>query len=168
MRIYNPRKFPLNLPLDSGARLLVGPEEVSVSFMPSTRFLNLLVTTFSKNDLVLIVDGRSEYDLCSSVSAVPGYVVNSVEEALKRFDKGIPEKEANVKVEVKEVEVSPEATIEEPTVVVPPISSDPTPVSEVVVEGTTLVVQEPEEEVTSSSEEVSDETEPRRSRKNKK
>lgn len=158
MRIYNPRKFPLNLPLDSGARLLVGPEEVSVSFMPSTRFLNLLVTTFSKNDLVLIVDGRSEYDLCSSVSAVPGYVVNSVEEALKRFDKGIPEKEANVKVEVKEVEVTPEAT-EEPTVVVPPISSDPTPVSEVV-EDTAPVVQE--------SEEVSDEPESKRSRKNKK
>lgn len=158
MRIYNPRKFPLNLPLDSGARLLVGPEEVSVSFMPSTRFLNLLVTTFSKNDLVLIVDGRSEYDLCSSVSAVPGYVVNSVEEALKRFDKGIPEKEANVKVEVKEVEVTPEAK-EEPTVVVPPISSDPTPVSEVV-EDTAPVVQE--------SEEVLDEPESKRSRKNKK
>lgn len=167
MRIYNPRKFPLNLPLDSGARLLVGPEEVSISFMPSTRFLNLLVTTFSKNDLVLIVDGRSEYDLCSSVSAVPGYVVNSVEEALKRFDKGIPEKEANVKVEVKEVEVTPEDTIEEPTVVVPPISSDPTPVSEVVAKDTTPVVQEPEEERT-ASEEASDETEPRRSRKNKK
>lgn len=160
MRIYNPRKFPLNLPLDSGARLLVGPEEVSVSFMPSTRFLNLLVTTFSKNDLVLIVDGRSEYDLCSSVSAVPGYVVNSVEEALKRFDKGTPEKEANVKVEVKEVEVNPEVTIEEPTVVVPPINSDSTPVSEVVSSVTTSVVQ--------GSEEVPDETESRRSRKNKK
>lgn len=85
MRIYNPRKFPINIPLDSGARLFVKPGEVSASFMPSTRVLNLIVQSYSVNDIALIIDGSSEYDICASISSVPAYTFSSLSQALDKF-----------------------------------------------------------------------------------
>ena len=85
MRIYNGKKSNLEMPLGNGQKIVVGPQSVSGDFLPSTNFLNMLVTSFDYNEIALIVSGIQELNLCSSVSAAPGFVCHSIAEAVERF-----------------------------------------------------------------------------------
>lgn len=85
MRIYNGKKTNLELPLGNGQKIVVGPQSVSGDFLPSTNFMNMLVSSFDYNELALIVSGIQELNLCSSVSAAAGFVCHSIAEAVERF-----------------------------------------------------------------------------------
>lgn len=85
MRIYNGKKSNLEMPLGNGQKIVVGPQSVSGDFLPSTNFLNMLVTSFDYNEIALIVSGIQELNLCSSVSAAAGFVCHSIAEAVERF-----------------------------------------------------------------------------------
>lgn len=85
MRVYNGKKSNLEMPIGNGQKLVIGPKSVSGDFLPSTNFLNMLVTNFDYNEIALIVSGIQELNLCSSVSAVAGFVCHSLSEAVERF-----------------------------------------------------------------------------------
>lgn len=85
MRIYNGKKSNLEMPLGNGQKLVVGPQSVSRDFLPSTNFMNMLVSSFDYNEIALIVSGIQELNLCSSVSAASGFVCHSLAEAVERF-----------------------------------------------------------------------------------
>lgn len=85
MRIYNGKNSNLEMPLGNGQKITVGPQSVSGDFLPSTNFLNMLVSSFDYNEIALIVSGIHELNLCSSVSAVAGFVCHSISEAVERF-----------------------------------------------------------------------------------
>lgn len=85
MRIYNPTKSQIDVPYGNGGRLTVPSKTVSKDFMPNKEFLSQIVTSFDYNELALIVSGPFEISMCSQVSSIPGFVVNSVEEAIERF-----------------------------------------------------------------------------------
>lgn len=91
MRLYNGTSSSINLPLNNGQRLIVGPKSVSGQFLPSVEFLMLIVSAYSRNDLALIMSGPTEIQMCSSVSTIPGYIAQSVEEAVERFNPVKPE-----------------------------------------------------------------------------
>lgn len=99
MRLYNGTNSGINLPLNNGQRLIVSPKSVSGQFLPSIEFLTLIATAYSRADIALILSGASEVQMCSSVSTIPGYIAQSLEEAIERFSEVKPE-------EVKE-EVTP-------------------------------------------------------------
>lgn len=92
MRIYNGKKSNLEMPLGNGQKIIVGPQSVSGDFLPSTNFINMLVSSFDYNEIALIVSGIQELNLCSSVSAAAGFVCYSISEAVERFSPK-PEKE---------------------------------------------------------------------------
>lgn len=91
MRIYNATKGTMNLPMANGSRLIIGSMEVSRQFYPTVELLNLLVSAYSRDDIAIIIDSSAEISMGATVSALPGYVADSLEEAIMRFKK--PEKE---------------------------------------------------------------------------
>ena len=90
MRIYNATKGTMNLPMANGSRLIIGSMEVSRQFYPTVELLNLLVSAYSRDDIAIIIDSSAEISMGATVSALPGYVADSLEEAIMRFKK--PEK----------------------------------------------------------------------------
>ena len=103
MKIYNATNGSMNLPLANGSRLIIDPKGVSKQFFPTVEMLNLLVSAYTRDDIAIIIDGASELAMGAVVSALPGYTVNSVEEALKKFEGSNPKKVA----EKKEVNEKP-------------------------------------------------------------
>lgn len=87
MRIYNGTKSTMNIPMANMSRLIIGPMKTSATFYPSTDLLNLLVSAYSRDDIAIIVDSAVEMNMGAAVSAFPGYVANSEEEAIMRFRK---------------------------------------------------------------------------------
>jgi hypothetical protein len=91
MRLYNGTNSGINLPLNNGQRLIVGPKSISNQFMPSIEFLTLIVTAYSRNDIALVLSGATEIQMCSTVSTIPGYIAQTVQEAVERFNPVTPE-----------------------------------------------------------------------------
>lgn len=93
MRIFNGTKAGLDIPLSGIQRLQVGPKSISGDFLPSTEFLSLLVSSYDYSEVALVVSGPYEINMCSSVSGAAGFVVQSLEEAIERFNPKEPEVE---------------------------------------------------------------------------
>ena len=115
MRIYNGKNSLLNLPLINNIRLEIHGNTVSREFLPTVAFIKLLVENLTPKDIAIIVSGPFEVNMCANVSASTPFIVNSLDEALRRFNVG--------KTEEPKVEEKP---IEEP---IP--QSEPEPVPEV-------------------------------------
>ena len=117
MRIYNGKKSQLQIPLGNGERIVVGPGSISADFLPSTNFLNILVTTFHFDEIALVVNGLTETNLCSSVPASAGFVVYTVAEAVERFankDEKIPNPTNSAVLEPEKPKVKKAKKKEEP------------------------------------------------------
>lgn len=104
MRIFNGTNARLDIPLTGMQRIQVNPKSVSGDFLPSNDFLSVLVTGYDYNEVALIVSGPFEINLCSSVPGCVGFVVQSVEEAIERFN---PKKSETVEVTKEEIVEEP-------------------------------------------------------------
>lgn len=103
MRIYNGKNSQVDLPLAS-QRITIEPMSVSKDIMPSSELLDLLSMSFDDSEIALIVSGPSEINLCAKTPACAPLVVQSLDEALIRFNKdgkpgAVPEQIEEVKVE---------------------------------------------------------------------
>lgn len=105
MRIYNGKNSQVDLPVAT-QRISIAPHMVSGDIMPNTELLSLIATSFDDTELALIIAGPAELNMCANVPAVTPLVVQSLEEAVKRFTPTIEE-------EKKE---EPEAIPETPTI----------------------------------------------------
>lgn len=85
MRVYNGTNSQVDLPLAGDQRITISSHSVSKDIMPSTEFLSLLVSSYDYNELALIVSGPFEINMCSGVSGCVGFVCQSLEEAIERF-----------------------------------------------------------------------------------
>lgn len=86
-------------------------EEASRQFFPTVELLNLLVSAYSREDIAIIIDSATEMSMGATVSALPGYIANTLEEAIFRFKKDKPEdKKVESKVEAKPKEAPKVAT----------------------------------------------------------
>lgn len=104
MRIYNGKNSQVDLPVAT-QRISIAPHMVSGDIMPNTELLSLIATSFDDTELALIIAGPAELNMCANVPAVTPLVVQSLEEAVKRFTSTVDEKEKE-----------PEAIPETPTI----------------------------------------------------
>lgn len=85
MKIYNGTKSVIDLPLADKSRLVIKPKSVSNEFLPTVQFLQMVVMAYSRDDIAFIPSGPSDTAMAANVSTMPGYIANSVEEAVVRF-----------------------------------------------------------------------------------
>lgn len=99
MRVYNGTNSQVDLPLTGNQRITIASHSVSKDIMPSTEFLSLLVSSYDYNELALIVSGPFEINMCSGVSGCVGFVCQSLEEAINRFQPEVKEEKPKEKKE---------------------------------------------------------------------
>jgi len=105
MRIYNGTNSVMSLPLMGNERITISPKTPSGHILCSSGTVSLLITSYTTDEIALIVSGPFEISVCANVPAAVNYVVQSLEEAIERFN---PKPE--VKPELKsEPEVKPES-----------------------------------------------------------
>ena len=101
MRIYNATKYQLNLPLTETQKITIEPHAPSGNIIPSTKFISLLVSTFSVDQIALIVSGAFELNMCAQMPVTTEYIVQSLDEAINKF---APKQEDPTPVEILEKE----------------------------------------------------------------
>jgi hypothetical protein len=107
MRIYNGTNSQLNLPFSAKERITIEPMSPSGNIMCSNEFLSLLISSYTTDEVAIIVSGPFEINACANVPAAVNYVVQSLDEAIQKF--AIPSDEAKETVEPKvEEEVADE------------------------------------------------------------
>lgn len=128
MRLYNATNSLQRIPLNPGQggtqKLEVSSNAVSVSFIPSPEFISLVVSTFSPEQMALIVSGPFEISMCAKMPVTASYIVQSIDEAIQRFAK-------------------PAAKVEEPKVIEEPKVEEEPKVIEEAAEAETLEESEP-------------------------
>lgn len=87
----------MDLPLANKSRLIIRPRSVSNEFLPTVEFLQMMVMSYSRDDIAFIPSGPSDTAMAAQVSTMPGYIANSVEEAVVRFTV-IPRDNINIPV----------------------------------------------------------------------
>lgn len=121
MRIYNGKNSQVDLPLAT-QRISIPAHSVSKDFMPNNEFLSLLASSYDDKELALIVSGPYEINMCANIPAIVTLVVQSLDEAVARFNAPLPveekkEEEAmplpEVPQQIVEEELIPEAVVEE-------------------------------------------------------
>ena len=110
MRIYNGKKSQVDLPLAT-QRLSIPSHSVSKDFMPNNEFLSLLASSYDDTELALIVSGPYEINMCANIPAVVTLVVQSLDEAIARFN---PPANAALKKEEPKPEPAPAPVVEQP------------------------------------------------------
>ena len=110
MRIYNGKNSQVNLPL-AAQRISIEPMSVSKDIMPSSELLDLLSMSFDDSEIALIVSGPSELNLCAKTPACAPLVVQSLDEALIRFNKA-EDKSEDTETEEETSESEPDKDIQ--------------------------------------------------------
>lgn len=112
MRIYNGKNSQVNLPLAS-QRISIEPMSVSKDIMPSSELLDLLSMSFDDSEIALIVSGPSEINLCAKTPACAPLVVQSLDEALIRFNGAKDNSEDTVSEQIEKVVEEPVKEVSE-------------------------------------------------------
>lgn len=113
MRIYNATNSQISVPFPGG-RLDIPAHSVSGNVGANTDVISLLVSAYSAEEIAFVVSGPFELNLCSSIPTVPVYTVQSLEEALARFNKGAKDEKKNTVVpDAREEICDPEVECED-------------------------------------------------------
>ena len=104
MRIYNAKDSQICIPLNGSMRINIAPHSVSQDFLGATEFLTMLVTSYDTTEIALIVSGVYELGICANIPTCTNYVVQTLEEALARFNAVLIKDEKKEVEEMKSVE----------------------------------------------------------------
>ena len=129
MKIFNATNSSIDLPW-TGGRLNIQPRSFSVDFLGDVNLVKLIVTTFTPEQIALLVCGPYELSMCAgATTSAVNYVVQTSDEIVNRFGLKIGEEKKEEKCECEkcckeeETEVNnpepptptPEPVVEEPT-----------------------------------------------------
>ena len=113
MRIYNGTNSQVSLPYAGKERISIEPKSVSGNLGITNDLISLIVTSFTTDELAIIVAGPYELSMTSSNPVAVNYVVQSLEEDIQRFAPKAPETVEEVKEEKPVEEQKEEAPVEE-------------------------------------------------------
>ena len=108
MRIFNGTKSQVSLPYAGGQRINIGPMSVSGNVGSTDELIALIVTAFKDDELAIIVSGPYELSIASRNPVAVSYIVQSLDDAIRRFSK---------EEEAPKVEIVEEKKAEEPVIV---------------------------------------------------
>lgn len=121
MRIFNGTKKALTLPYTGGETLTIPAYQPSGNVLCSPEFLSSVITAYNADEIAVIASGPFEISACANIPTAVNYVVQSLDEAIARFNpdaKKIQEEEKKKAAEKKdEPKLEPkveEKPVEEP------------------------------------------------------
>lgn len=112
MRIFNGTKKALTLPYTGGETLTIPAHQPSGNVLCSPEFLSSVITAYNADEIAVIASGPFEISACANIPTAVNYVVQTLDEAIARFNpdaKKIQEEEKKKAAEKKE-----EPKVEEP------------------------------------------------------
>ena len=140
MKIFNATNSSIDLPW-TGGRLNIQPRSFSVDFLGDVNLVKLIVTTFTPEQIALLVCGPYELSMCAgATTSAVNYVVQTSDEIVNRFGLKIGEEKKEEKCECKDEKCccdedepckaenptpTPEPVVEEP--VTEEVVEDPAP-----------------------------------------
>ena len=105
MRIFNGTKKALTLPYTGGETLTIPAHQPSGNVLCSPEFLSSVITAYNTDEIAVIASGPFEISACANIPTATNYVVQSLDEAIARFNPDAKAKiEAEKKAEPKPVE----------------------------------------------------------------
>jgi hypothetical protein len=113
MRIYNGTNSQVNLPFVGKERISIEPKSVSGNIGCTNELISLIVTSYTTDELAIVVAGPYELSMTSSNPVAVNYVVQSLDEAIQRFAPKKEEEPKKVEEEVKVEEPKTEEPVEE-------------------------------------------------------
>jgi outer membrane biosynthesis protein TonB len=135
MRIYNGTKSTLTLPFSGGENLTIASKTPSGNVLCSKEFLTMLVTSYNTDEVAIIASGPFELTACANVPTATNYVVQSLDEAIKRFNPVVEEppktekkkstSKSESKAKKKKVEPVEVVVTEEPKEETPKVEEQP-------------------------------------------
>ena len=85
MKIFNATNSSIDLPW-TGGRLNIQPRSFSVDFLGDVNLVKLIVTTFTPEQIALLVCGPYELSMCAgATTSAVNYVVQTSDEIVNRF-----------------------------------------------------------------------------------
>jgi hypothetical protein len=121
MRIFNGTKKVLTLPYTGGETLTIPAHQPSGNVLCSPEFLSSVITAYNTDEIAVIASGPFEISACANIPTATNYVVQSLDEAIARFN---PDAKAKIEAE-KKSEPKPEPKKEEPKPVEDKIDEKP-------------------------------------------
>ena len=113
MKVYNATNSSLDLPYGMH-RLKIEPKSFSQDFMGTIDFVKTLVSSYTTNEVAILVGGPYELSMCAGVPVAVNYVAQTTDEIVRRF--GLEKKEEVKKPPIPEPKPEPEPEIPTPVV----------------------------------------------------
>jgi hypothetical protein len=114
MRIFNGTKKALTLPYTGGETLTIPAHQPSGNVLCSPEFLSSVITAYNADEIAIIASGPFEISACANIPTAVNYVVQSLDEAIARFN---PDAKKVQEIEKKKAVEEPkkeEPKVEEP------------------------------------------------------
>ena len=86
MRIFNGTKKALTLPYTGGETLTIPAHQPSGNVLCSPEFLSSVITAYNADEIAVIASGPFEISACAIIPTAVNYVVQSLDEAIARFN----------------------------------------------------------------------------------
>lgn len=114
MKIYNATKSNLDLPYGMH-RLKIEPNSFSQDFMGTIEFIKTLVSSYSSDEVAILVGGPYELSMCANIPVAVSYVAQTTDEIIQKFHLNpTPTEKKEEKLEPdSKVEVVEEPKVEE-------------------------------------------------------
>ena len=125
MRIFNGTKKALTLPYTGGETLTIPAHQPSGNVLCSPEFLSSVITAYNADEIAVIASGPFEISACANIPTAVNYVVQSLDEAIARFN---PDAKKVQEIEKKKAAEEPkkeEPKVEEPKPEVKPEEAKP-------------------------------------------
>ncbi len=104
MRIFNGTKKALTLPYTGGETLTIPAHQPSGNVLCSPEFLSSVITAYNADEIAVIASGPFEISACANIPTAVNYVVQSLDEAIARFNPDAKAKLAAEKANEQEIE----------------------------------------------------------------
>ena len=127
MRIFNGTKKALTLPYTGGETLTIPAHQPSGNVLCSPEFLSSVITAYNADEIAVIASGPFEISACANIPTAVNYVVQSLDEAIARFNPDAKAKLAAEKANEQEEEKKKAAEKKEEPKVEGPKKEEPKP-----------------------------------------
>ena len=91
MRIFNGTSRQMDLPLNAKQRISIAPKAISGDILATSELLSLIVTSYTTDEVAIVISGPFELKVAANMPATVNYVVQSIEEAIMRFNPAVKE-----------------------------------------------------------------------------